>query len=113
MATKGKNPYADTEFVRAYHTEVRELQSSYNVRVVSHITTAYRPDRVVIALTAFEMGETGWKEQKLCSTTMEWPNVQSMSFSAALFRCAVSLTRLVQDSVCDVLKTWATEGQEG
>lgn len=104
MSSKGKNPYADTEFVRAYHIERRECEAAYDVQVVTTITTACRPDRVVIRMEANSLLVNDRHDKPLCSTTTVWPNEQVMSFAAALFRTSVSLTRLVEDSRADLWK---------
>lgn len=104
MSTKGKNPYADHEFVRSYHTERRECESAYEVHWVTSITTATRPDRVVVRMEAYLVDAPREDQKPLCATTTEWPNMVSMSFAACLFRTAVNLTRLVQDSCADLWK---------
>ena len=105
MSKKEKNPFADSEMLKAYHIERRELESAENVQVVTSITTACRPDRVVIRMEAIELSTAYNGRVPLCSTTREWPNEVSMSFSACLFRTCVSLTRLVQDSHADLWRS--------
>jgi len=102
MSTKPKNPFADYEFIRSYHTERRECEAAYEVHWVTSITTATRPDRVVIRMEAYLADAPRVDAKPLCSTTREWPNESSISFTACLFRTAVSLTRLVQDSCADL-----------
>jgi len=104
MANKGSNPYADTEFVRSFHIERRECEAAYDVSVVTSITTAVRPDRIVIRHEAYDTQSPRGEVKPLCSVTLEWPNEKLMSFSAALFRSAVSMTRMVQDSRTDLWK---------
>jgi len=104
MSTKVKNPYADTEFVRAFHTERRECEAAYDVCIFTSITTAIRPDRVVIRHEAYLLDVPRADQKPLCSVTWEWPNPTSMSFPAALFRSAVEMSRMVQDSCTDLWK---------
>jgi len=102
MSTRGKNPFADYEFIRSYHTERRECEAAYEVHWVTSITTAARPDRIVVRLEAYLNDDPTASGKPLCSCTREWPNEVSISFTACLFRTAVSLTRLVQDSCADL-----------
>jgi len=113
MSSKQKNPYADTEFIRAHNIEVRECQSAYAVGITQCITPACRPDRIEILLKAYEAGSVGVERRLLCLYKADWPDAEGRSFSAALFRAAVQLTRLVQDSRSDLLKEWAAEGKKG
>lgn len=112
MSVKGKNPYADTEFVRAYHIERRECEAAYNVQVVTTITTASRPDRVMVRMEAWDLDKPHPDAKPMCSTTIHWPNEQVMSFAACLFRTSVSLTRLVEDCRRDTWKA-TLEAQKG
>jgi len=104
MSTKPKNPYADTEFIRAYHVERRECEAAYEVVIVTTITTATRPDRVVVRMEAVSHRPADKGDKPLCSVTNEWPNEHIMSFSACLFRSAVSMTRMVEDCRADLWK---------
>jgi len=102
VSKKAANPYADTEFVRSFHVERRECEAAYGVSIVTSITTAVRPDRVQIRHEAYDTTSPRGEVKPMCSYVMDWPNESAMSFSAALFRSAVSLTRLVQDSCADL-----------
>lgn len=114
MSRKTSNPFADSEFVRAFHVERRECEAAYEVKIVTSITTAIKPDRVQIRHEAMDLRVSGADSKPMCSYTMEWPNVQKMAFSAALFRSAVSMTRLVQDSRRDLwVETLRAQEGEG
>jgi len=102
MSQKQKNPYADTEYLRAFHTERREAEAAYDVAITTTITTATRPDRVQIRQEAMLVNPRDPSGKPLCSYTTEWPNVNARSFSAELFNSSVMMTRLVQDSVADL-----------
>jgi hypothetical protein len=104
MSSKGKNPYSDYEFIRSYHTERREAEAAYEVTIVSSICTAVRPDRVVIRMEAYLVDAPREGARPLCSIQDDWPNSTAMSFSAQLFRTAVGLSRLIQDSCADLWK---------
>lgn len=104
MSTKPKNPFADTEFVRAYHIERRELEATWEVQVTTTVTTAARPDRVVVRMEALDLRAPYEGQKPLCSVTVDWPNENIISFSACLYRASVSLTRLVSDCRNDLWK---------
>jgi len=104
MSRKSANPFADTEMLRAYHIERRELEATFDVDVVSEITTACRPDRILIKQKAYARGTGPEPQAPLCSYTIEWPNAELMSMPAALFRSAVMLSRLVSDSTADMAR---------
>jgi len=111
MSRKQPNPFADTEMIRAYHVERRELENLYDVDVVSEITTAVRPDRILIKQRAYVRNRDNAPQAPLCTYTMEWPNAQAMSMPAALFRSAVMLSRLVCDSMMDFQREMERTGQ--
>jgi hypothetical protein len=104
LSKKGKNPYSDYEFIRQYHTERREVEAAYEVSIVTSIVTAVRPDRVVIRMEAYLNDVPREGRKPLCAIQSDWPNANVMSFSACLFKTAVGLTRLVQDSCADLWK---------
>jgi len=112
MSTKPKNPYADTEFIRAYHIERRECEATYDVGIETKIVTAVKPDRVVIRMEAVSTRPEDKNQRVLCSVTNVWPNEHIMSFAGCLFRTAVSMTRMVEDSRADMWKA-TLEAQRG
>jgi len=104
MSTKSKNPFADTEYVRAARIEREECCKTFSVAVFQHICTSTRPDRIIIRLEAFRLTECYTNERAFAAYETEWPNVQGTAFSATLFNASVKLTRLVEDSLRDL---WA------
>lgn len=112
MSSKQKNPYADTEWIRAYHIEVREVAAAHDVLVTTHICTAIRPDRVVIRMEAHLYDDGLAPTKPLCSYETCWPDPEARSFSCALFQASAKLTRLIEDSLADVWKT-ALSAQRG
>jgi len=104
MARESRGAHSDFEYIRSFHVERRECEQAYDVYITTSITTAIRPDRLVIRHEARLLELDPSEGRPLASYTLEWPNSVSMSFSAALFRSAVSMTRLVQDGVADLWK---------
>ena len=102
MPSKQKNPFSDYEMLKAYHTERRECSAAYDVHLSTSITTNVRPDRVTIRMEAELVDPPIPGRPLLCSYTAQWPNMEGSSFSGALFRASVMMTRLVQDSVADL-----------
>jgi hypothetical protein len=104
MPRESKGAHGDYEYIRSFHVERRECEQAYDVWITTSITTAIRPDRLVIRHEARLLEQDAVEGGPLCAVTLEWPNSVSMSFSAALFRSAVSMTRMVQDAVADLWK---------
>lgn len=97
MSSKGKNPYADWEFLRSAFTEKREVEHAFDVVVTAAFSLRDSPFRMVIRLEAWEASQTSVKTP-LCSYECHWPNEQTVSFAATVFRAHVMLSRLVEDS---------------
>lgn len=101
MSQKGKNPYADTEFIRAYQESIRAIGEDYDVCVGATITAGAVRGQLMVRLDAYEEGPVT-RGRSLCSYTGYWPNANTLSFPSFLFQCAVKLERLVADSTRDL-----------
>lgn len=97
MSQKVKNPYADTEFIRAYQESVEALGKDLGVRVVTLISAGAVKGQLMVRLDAHE-DEEEEPERPLCSYVGYWPNSGTAGFTAFLFQAAVKLERLVTDS---------------
>jgi hypothetical protein len=97
MSSKAKNPYADSEFLRASLVETKELMAAHNVLVSRSLTLAEKPYSIVLRLEAYdEMSSV--LDKPLCSFQAHWPNAREQTFTAFLFTSHVMLARLVEDS---------------
>jgi hypothetical protein len=113
MPKRERNPYADYEFIRAYHIERREAEAAFDVVITSSIVTATRPDRVLIRMEAVDTRVKLPNPKPLCAVERSWPDGREATFSVALFQTAVALTRLVEDSRRDLWRLGARQQHEG
>lgn len=109
MGKAGKNPYADSEFLRAYKIEVRELETEYAVRVVSSIEVSKTGSRIDLVHDAYEDWGDHRGDAPICSYRTTWPNGSTRSFTAELYHAATQLERLVRDSKWDLFMACDTK----
>lgn len=103
MSSKGNNPYADSEFLRAAVTQKEHTESEHSVVVDTVISLRRSPCVLVVRVSArSKLAQEA--DRELCSYTVEWPNAGTVSWTATLFQAYVKLDRLVEDSRMDLAR---------
>jgi|SRR5689334_2021882 hypothetical protein len=104
MSTKNGSAHSDYEYLRSAMLEKENTEYEHDVLVTTTITLCGSPYSLRVRSEAWDSRAGESAQAPLCSEEGRWPNAQSISWPAYIFRHYVSLGRLVADSRRDL---WA------
>lgn len=92
------NAQGEEEYIRAFQNELRDLEEAHPFQVSVTLVPSQQKGVLAFRLVAESRSEITGRPIR-CAYTCRYPNVNGHSLSVTLFRAAIELRRLVEDSL--------------